>query len=302
MAPKSNIKLAFFLNFAFTILEIVGGLLTNSVALISDAIHDLGDSLSLGMSWYLEHLSKKKPTTRFTYGYGRFSVLGGLFTSVVLLGGIVFIILEAIPRILTPEPVNAPVVLLFAIVGVVVNGFAAWKTSHGSSINERVISLHLLEDVLGWVVLLIVAGVMSIWPLPILDPILSIVYSIFILFHVAKNLREIGVVFLEGFDRHVDLDALKTSLMVSPLVLDVHHIHYWTLDGMNNYMTLHVVLADSTTPQDHVEILHHMRHILEDSHFHHITIETEYVDCEHRNCEPLIAENPPQHVHHHHHH
>lgn len=290
----SNIKIAFFLNLSFTLFEIVGGLMTNSVALISDAIHDLGDSLSLGVSWYLEHLSKKKPNETFTYGYGRFSVLGGLITSVVLLIGIIFIMLEAIPRVLNPEPINAPVVLVFAVFGVLVNGYAAYKTTKGSSINERVISLHLLEDVLGWAILLIAAAVMSFIELPILDPILSILYSLFILYHVFKNLKEIGLVFLEGFDQMSE-QQLISKLVLNQKVLDVHHVHYWTLDGHSNYISLHVLLKEETSPKEHDEIIHDLKHQLEHLNFHHATIESEYQKCQGENCPPTVEQ------HHHHH-
>ncbi len=294
----SNIKLAFFLNLFFTIFEIIGGILTNSVALVSDAIHDLGDSLSLGVSWILEHISKKKPTAKFTYGYGRFSVLGGFITSVFLVVGIIFVLIEAIPRLLSPEVINAPIVLLFAVVGLLVNGFAAYKTAKGHSINERVISLHLLEDVIGWAVLLIVAGIMSIWTIPILDPILSILYSLFILYHVFKNLKEIGYVFLEGFNQSVDDDKMKSKLLFDEKIIDVHHMHYWTLDGRHNYMSLHVLLDDHTKPKEHDELIKEMKHILKHNNFHHITIETEYTPCEHKNCEPEVE--PVGHHHHHH--
>lgn len=297
MNQKSNIKLAFFLNLFFTIIEIIGGMITNSIALISDAIHDLGDSLSLGVSWYLESVSKKKPNSKYTFGYARFSVLGGLITSIVLVVGIVFIAIEAVKRIINPEPVNAPIVLLFAIFGILVNGYAAYKTSKGSSINERVISLHLLEDVLGWAVLLIVSIIMSIWELPILDPILSIVYGLFILFHVLKNLKEIGLIFLEGYKKPIDIEALKKAID-EPLILDLHHLHYWTLDGNQNHVTLHALMDPKVTPIEHTRLIHKIKHTLEHMGFNHITIETEFDPCPDGNCHPVVSE---QHNHHHHH-
>lgn len=290
----STIKKAFFLNLSFTLFEIVGGLMTNSVALISDAIHDLGDSLSLGVSWYLEHVSKKKPNDTFTYGYGRFSVLGAFITSVFLLIGIIFVLLEALPRLLAPEPINAPVVLVFAMFGVLVNGYAAYTTSKGISINERVISLHLLEDVLGWAILLIAATVMTFIEIPILDPILSILYSLFILYHVIKNLREIGLVFLEGFNQMSE-SKLLSKLKLDPKVLDIHHIHYWTLDGHTNYISLHVLLSLETSPSEHDEIVQDLKHQLNHLEFHHATIETEYQKCSGENCPPLIEPSRQSH-------
>ncbi len=298
MKEKSNIKVAFFLNFFFTIFEIIGGILTNSIALVSDAIHDLGDSLSLGVSWYLEHVSKKKPSKKFTYGYSRFSVLGGLITSIVLIVGIIFVFIEAIPRLIQPEEVNAPIVLLFAVFGVLVNGFAAYKTARGSSINEKVISLHLLEDVFGWAVLLVVSGIMTIWNIPILDPILSLLYSLVILFHVLKNIKKIGFVFLEGFESDMDQETIKHKLMENELVKDVHHIHYWTLDGSYHMMTCHVQLESLPNCQIYDELMHHMKHQLSDLGFDHVTIEVEYHKCVETDCNPQVDTSS----HHHHHH
>ena len=159
------------------------------------------------------------------------------------------------------------------------------------------ISLHLVVDVLGWAVLLVVSGIMTIWELPILDPILSIVYSLFIFFHVAKNLKEIGYVFLEGFQGHVDMDQLKEKLLSFEHVKDVHHMHYWTLDGNINMVTMHVRLDQSLACEAHDHLIHEMKHVLTDFGFEHSTIEIEYQSCQDENCQPQINTS-----HHHHHH
>ena len=152
-----NLKVAFFLNLTFTILEFIGGIYVNSIAIISDAVHDLGDSLSLGTSWYLDSKSKKNANSKYSYGYRRFSLLGALINSVVLIAGSVYVIYEAVGRILEPEHSDAQGMVIFAIIGVLVNGYAAYKLSSGKSMNEKVVSWHLMEDVLGWVAVLIVA-------------------------------------------------------------------------------------------------------------------------------------------------
>ena len=146
---ETNIKAAFFLNLAFTIFELIGGLYVNSVAILSDALHDMGDSLSLGLSWYLEKKSKQTGNKKYTFGYQRFSLLGALINSVVLIIGSGFVIYEALQRMAAPEPTDAKGMLFFAIIGVVVNGWAAFKLGKGSSLNEKVLQWHLLEDVLG---------------------------------------------------------------------------------------------------------------------------------------------------------
>ncbi|MEQ9231618.1 MAG: cation diffusion facilitator family transporter, partial [Cyclobacteriaceae bacterium] len=137
--PTKNIRVAFFLNLGFALIELVGGLLTNSVAILSDALHDLGDSLTLGASWYFAKLSTKERDKEFSYGYKRFSVLGALISSVVLLIGSIFIIVETIPRLLNPVQPDTGGMIILGIIGVVVNGIAALKLSHGHSLNEQAV-------------------------------------------------------------------------------------------------------------------------------------------------------------------
>lgn len=155
-----NIQLAFFLNLSFTLIEIIGGLWTNSLAILSDALHDLGDSIALGLSWYFAKVSQKPPDERFSYGYQRFSLLGALISSLILVVGSTIILFTAIPRLFHPEPVHVEGMLLLALLGVIINGVAVLKLKGGKTQNERVVMLHLLEDTFGWIAVLIVGGVM----------------------------------------------------------------------------------------------------------------------------------------------
>ena len=162
-----NIKVAFFLNLSFTIIEIIGGLMTNSMAILADALHDLGDSLSLGISWFLEKVSEKKPDETFTFGYARFSLLAAFINSMVLIVGSTIILYHVIPRLLNPEPVEASGMLLLSILGIVMNGLAVLRLKKGSSMNEKVVTWHLMEDILGWVVVLVASIVLMFvdWPI-----------------------------------------------------------------------------------------------------------------------------------------
>ena len=166
-----NLKIAFFINIGFTCLEIVGGFFTNSIAIISDALHDLGDSLSLGLAWYLENkASQKGSTNRFSFGYARFRLLGALVNALVLIVGSIYIIIEAIGRLQNPEPVKSDWMIVLAVIGVAANGYAAWRTKGSTSLNEKVVSWHLLEDVLGWVAVLIVSIILQFKDWYFLDP------------------------------------------------------------------------------------------------------------------------------------
>ena len=207
-----NIKIAFYLNLCFTILEIIGGIYVNSIAIISDAIHDLGDTISLGTAWYLDVKSKKKADKKFSFGYNRFSLLGALISSVILIGGSIYVINEAIGRILNPEHTDAQGMMIFAIIGVFVNGYAAWKLSGGKSMNEKVASWHLLEDVLGWVAVLVVAIILNFKDIHYLDPALSLLITIYILWNVIKRLKETLFIFLQGVPKDIDVNQIKSQI------------------------------------------------------------------------------------------
>ncbi len=296
---KNRLKLAFFLNFGFSILEVVGGVLTNSIALLSDAVHDIGDSFSIGMSWFLNEKAKKKPDSKYTYGYARYSLLGGFISAIVLLIGSTILIIEAIPRILSPEDINTTWLIGFAIVGVVVNSVAAFTTSKGHSLNEKMVSLHLFEDVFGWVALLISAIVMSIWDIPILDPILSILFTLYILTHVYKNVKAIFEVFLEKAPTKYNIEVIKSRLEAHPSVLNIHHIHLWSLEGNLALMTFHAQMRSSMTKAQILETQNWMHSLLEEFDIHHATIEFEYeLDLSCEECDP--GSEIEEHPHHHH--
>ncbi|HIA00508.1 MAG TPA: cation transporter, partial [Myxococcales bacterium] len=177
-----NIAVAFYLNLCFTIIELIGGLFTNSLAILADAIHDLGDTIALGFSFFMEKLAKKHPDELFSYGYQRFSLLAALVTALVLVIGSAFIVVESIPRLLHPEDVHSQGMLLLALFGIAFNGLAALRLRHGKTLNEQAVSLHMIEDMLGWVGVLLTAIAIEIWQLTFLDPLFSLLFSLYILF------------------------------------------------------------------------------------------------------------------------
>lgn len=272
---SKNLKTAFFLNLAFTIFELIGGYYVNSVAIISDAIHDLGDSLSLGSSWYLNVKSKQSPSKSFSFGYRRFSLLGALINSVVLIAGSVYVIKEAIGRILNPESSDATGMLVFAIVGVFVNGYAAWKMSKGKTLNERVISWHLVEDVLGWVAILIVSIVLHFKDIPYLDPALSLLITIYILWNVVIRLKETLVIFLQGQPTDVDSELIEKEILNIEHVESMHHTHIWSLDGEHHVFTTHLKLGPIKDLNEILLIKNQVKEIMKKYPFEHYTIETE---------------------------
>jgi cobalt-zinc-cadmium efflux system protein len=207
-----NIKVAFFLNLAFTIFEIIGGIWTNSLAITSDALHDLGDSFSLGLSWYLENYAQRGKSERYSYGYRRFSLLGALSNIIILIVGGLFVLSQAIPRLLDPEPSNAQGMVLFAIVGVVVNGLAAMQMRGSPGFSARTVTWHLIEDVLGWVAVLIVSVVLLFTDLHILDPILSVLITLYVLYNALRGLRSMSALFLQAVPENVSVQEIEEQL------------------------------------------------------------------------------------------
>jgi len=270
-----NLKIAFFLNFGFTILEFIGGFYVNSISIISDAVHDLGDTLSLGSAWYLDRKSKQEANKNYSFGYSRFSLLGALINSVVLIAGSVYVIYEAVGRILEPEHSDAQGMIVFAIIGVLVNGYAAWKLSGGKSLNEKVVSWHLLEDVLGWIAVLIVAIVLSFKDIHYLDPALSLLITAYILWGVIKRLKETLFIFLQGTPKDIDLISIEKQILNVDNVQSLHHMHVWSLEGENHVFTTHLKLKQIDSFKEILEVKKSIKSILEKYNFSHYTIETE---------------------------
>ncbi len=272
---SQNIRVAFFLNLSFTILEIIGGLFTNSIAILSDALHDLGDSLSLGLAWYLEKLALKKPDRRFSFGYRRLSLLSALINGIILIAGSVFILSEAIPRLLAPEPVNVAGMFYLSIFGIVVNGASVLRLRGGTTLNERVVTWHLIEDVLGWAAIFIISIVMYFWPVTILDTILSLLITLFVLWNVLKRLKETIVIFLQAVPPGIDIGRLEADLEQLEVVSSVHHTHIWSLDGEKHIASTHIVVNNNWDYSTAVSFKQTVRNIFSKFKIEHVTIELE---------------------------
>ena len=272
---EKNISVAFFLNLSFTVIEIIGGLLTNSMAILSDAIHDLGDSFSLGMAWYFQKFSKKKSDRHYSYGYKRFALLGAIINTIILLVGSIFIIYEAIPRILEPQQTNTVGMFVLAILGVIVNGAAMFRLRRGSSLNEKVVSLHMLEDVLGWMAILIGSVVMYFFDLPVLDPLLSVGIALFVIYNVFKNLKQSLKIVLQAIPEEIDSEEIARELVAFDEIESVHDLHIWSVDGEYNVMTLHVVVAANLNIVEQSVLKLKIRDFLLHEGIQHATIEFE---------------------------
>lgn len=296
MKSEKNILIAFLLNLAFSIFEFFGGIFTNSIAILSDSIHDIGDAASIGIAYLLEKKSKKQPDKTYTYGYLRYSVIGSIISTLILLVGSILVVLNAINRIINPVDIDYNGMIIFAVVGVIVNFLAAYFTRHGDTLNQRAVNLHMLEDVLGWVVVLIGAIIMRFTDFKLIDPILSIAVSIYIFIHAFSHLKEALDLFLEKIPENISVDEIKAHLTEIDGVLDVHHIHIWSIDGNQNYATMHVV-----TNGEHTAIKKAVKEELKEHGIVHATLELESENerCEDEDCH---THNHCDHHHHGHHH
>ena len=296
MKTERNIFIAFILNLAFSVFEFAGGIFTGSVAIISDAVHDIGDAASIGISYFLEKKSKKQPDEEYTYGYARYSVIGSVITTLILLFGSAIVIYNAVNRMIHPTPINYNGMIIFAIVGVCVNFGAALFTRGGESLNQKSVNLHMLEDVLGWAVVLVGAVVMRFTDIAIIDPLLSIVVAVFIFVSALKNLKSALDLFLEKTPKTVNISELKEHLTKLEGVIDVHHIHIWSMDGQSNYSTMHIV-----TKGDGHLIKEAVREELKEHGIVHATLELE-AESEHCHEEHCTVKPSGGMSHHHHHH
>ena len=297
MKTEKNILVAFILNLSFSIFEIIGGFFTGSVAIISDAIHDLGDATSIGISYFLEKKSKKQPDNTYTYGYARFSVMGSVITTLILLLGSVMVIYNAVLRIINPVEINYNGMIIFAVVGALVNFLAAYFTKDGDSLNQKAVNLHMLEDVLGWIVVLVGAIIMRFTDIRIIDPLMSMGVAIFIFVNALKNLKEVLDLFLEKIPNNISIEEIRHHIKEINGVIDAHHIHIWSMDGYHNYATMHIVANENSH-----EIKDKIREELKEHGIGHATLEIESPTdhCHEEHCH--IEETHHSHSHHHHHH
>ena len=290
MKSERNILIAFIFNLLFSIFEGFCGFLAGSVAIVSDALHDIGDAISIGISYFLEKKSKKQPDERYTYGYARFSVVGSIITTFILVIGSFIVIFNAIKRIISPIQINYDSMIVIAIIGVIVNFIAAFFTHKGDTLNQKAVNLHMIEDLLGWIVVLVGAIIMKFTNLSIIDPIMSIGVAVFILIHSVKNLKEVLNIFLEKIPDGITIREIKEHILEIDGVIDVHHIHIWSMDGINNFATMHII-----TDSEAHSIKEKIRKELNNHKIFHTTLELEtpnedcnfkqcYVDTKHSTC------------------
>jgi cobalt-zinc-cadmium efflux system protein len=274
-ADLTRIGAAFALNLVFAAVEAVGGLWTNSVAVLSDAVHDLGDCLALALAWHFARVSRKSGDDIYTFGYRRFALVGVLAVGGALFAGGIVVLVESVPRLFAPEATNARGMLVLAGVGIVVNGWMALRMRRGLSLSERVVTWHLVEDALGWVAVLATGVVMTFWSVPVLDPIVSILITLYVLWNVGRRLRETFVILLQGVPRGLRVAEVESAIRAVPGVCDVHHTHIWSQDGIEHVLTSHVVASSADSYADVAALRREVKETLKRLGILHATLEFE---------------------------
>lgn len=273
---SGRMGVAFFLNLGFAIIELIGGIMTNSMAILSDALHDFGDAFSLGIAWWLEKKSHQQSDETFSYGYRRFSIFSATITGVLLVTGSVIIVYNSILRLQNPEPASARGMMALAILGLVVNAAAFYRLSKGQSLNEKMLSWHFIEDMTGWAVVLVGSLVMMAADVPWLDPLMAICLSVWVLYNVLRHLRETVQVFMQITPAHLRGSDVSDFLKSFAEVSATHHTHVWTLDGESHIMTTHVVLKSAINWDQAQDLKNQMKHQLRHKFgIHEATIEFE---------------------------
>ena len=274
MKSEKNILIAFLLNLSFAIFELFGGAVTGSTAILSDAVHDLGDAVSIGVSYALERKSRKQADLVHSTGYIRYSVLGGAITTLILLIGSCAVIVNGVRRLINPVEIHYNGMILLALIGTAINSIAAFFTRDGESLNQKAVNLHMMEDVLGWVVVLIGAIVMRFTDLVWLDPILSIAVAVYIFVKAVPNLKAIIDIFLEKTPNDIHVPEMLKELTEIDGVEEIHHIHIRSLDGIHHCASMHIV-----TKADPAPIKAEIRQVLTRYGIVHATLETETENC-----------------------
>lgn len=267
-----NMFWAFIINACFTIIEFIGGIIFNSAAILSDAVHDLGDTFALGSSIILERRSLKKRDSMYSFGYRRLSILSGLLSCIILISGSIVMFIKSIDRFINPLEVNSEGMIGMGILGIVFNGLAVLKMKGSSGgVNARALYLHLLEDAIGWIVILIGAICIHLFDIPILDPILSITLSIFIIFNAIKLLKPVYKILMVSTPEGLDISEVKSKIESMEGVIEMHDIHTWSLDGDFNILTAHLIVKNNTDHSLKIAVTK----LLKEQNIHHTTLEIE---------------------------
>ena len=296
MSSKTSIWLAFFLNLSYAIVEFIAGGIFGSSAVLADSVHDLGDAIAIGISALLETISNREEDRQYTLGYKRFSLLGAMLTSVILMIGSVLVILENTTKLFNPQPVNDEGILWLGMIAVTINVLASLVVRKGQTKNESILSLHFLEDTLGWLAVILMAIVLRFTDWYILDPLLSLVISIFILTKAIPRFWSALKIFLDAVPEGLETGDLEKDLEALTNVKSVNQLSIWSMDGLENNAIIHICLEDW---EEMTETKNQVRQLLEERGVQNITIEVDTSQSNHAQHKRKVTALGQSHGHQH---
>jgi cobalt-zinc-cadmium efflux system protein len=293
------------LTFGFAIVEAIAGFWSNSLALISDAGHMVTDASALGLALLAQHIARRPPSARHSFGFGRAEALAAFINALVMLAVIGWIGFEAVQRLARPEPVQGKTVLLVATIGLIVNLIVAWVLSHDKdSINTRAALMHVIGDLLGSVAALAAGAVIYFTGWLQIDPLLSVFVSLLILKSTIGVLGDSYHALMEGVPHHIDYIQVGRDLTGIKGVLSVHDLHVWEMAPGYPALIGHIEVRDL---QEWPQVLRSIKHMLLESYnIDHVTLQAELPamtddECSvAEKCEPHVRRDPHHHHHHHH--
>ena len=297
MSSKTSIWLAFFLNLSFSVVEFIFGGIFNSSAVLADAVHDLGDALAIGLSACLETISNREEDKRYTLGYKRFSLLGAMLTALILLTGSFMVLLENIPRLLSPQPVNYQGMLWLGVIAILINLLASLIVRKGQTKNEAILTLHFLEDILGWLAVILVAGVLYVTDWYFLDPLLSLLISSFILWKAIPRFWSTLKIFLDAVPEGIETAELEKELATLANVKSVNQLSIWSMDGLENDAIVHLCIENWEQMMKTKEAV---RQLLGERGVQNITIEVDASQSNHAKHKRNVHDLEQLSGHHHH--
>lgn len=272
---SKNILITFFLNISFVIIELIGGMYSNSISIISDAIHDLGDSITLLFTFFLSLLANKGRDDKYTYGYKRMLVVGALINCIILISGATYIYIKAYERFMNPEPINAKIMLILAILGILVNGISVYRMNKTTTLMSKTVMLHLLEDLLGWIAVAVSSVLILMFNLYRVDDLLSFAIATLIMFNAVRTFKDAFEILLQKVPKNIDIKEVKSNIMNLENVIDTHDIHVWTLDGEDIIFSTHIVVKEGLSQDELGEMRNKIKINLEELGINHATLEFE---------------------------
>lgn len=265
----NNTKITILFNLTFSILEIIGGFLTNSISIISSAIHDFSDSITVCLENLFNKKSKQKPNNKYSFGYSRYKLIGKFFTSILLLITSGIIIYFAINKIKNPLNINYDGMIIFSIFGILLNAYVAYKLK-----NDKENNYNTMIDVYGWLIVLISSILIKLFKIFIIDPVVAIIMALYMLYQTYKYLNEIFNAIMEKVPVALNIDKIQNDIIINNSnIKEIDNLNIWSIDNKNIYFTGHIILNENLDYKKIIELKNNIKKYLNEQNINHITLE-----------------------------